>query len=367
MPKWPDIMKSFAELDLWPCSALDKKKELVTVSPCSEADLGALGEMYDTYEPKAAIQGLPPVDRSTRSEWIAISLRSALNIKAEVAGQVVAHGMLFPMPDPDVVEFTLFVHNRVQNRGIGSIAAYPLFAAAKRLGYKKVWVFESRNNARALRIYYKVGFREARREGNEIELELDLACVAESPDLSDIVTPVTPSTGIIRSPDYRAVQDAAPDTRSVILFSPRFEEFTIEKDHPFITARSRLFIDMCRRYNLLGLTGTEIMEPLPIDENSVLAYHDAHYYHYLVMSSLGVWSTRLLNYGIGTGDNPVTRGVLEYSLLAVGASVIGADLLISHPGVNLVFSPTGGFHHAGPNYASGFCYLNDVVIAIKYL
>ena len=48
--------------------------------------------------------------------------------------------------------------------------------------------------------------------------------------------------------------------------------------------------------------------------------------HYLVMASMGVFNTRLLSYGIGTSDNPVSRGVLEYSMLAVGASVMGADL-----------------------------------------
>jgi len=364
---WPDITKQFAELDLWPCSALDKKKGVVTVSPCGEADLEMLAQMYDTYEPKAAIQGLPPVDQKTRIEWIRSCLRTAMNIKAELGGTVVAHGMLFPMPDPEIVEFTLFVHNQVQNRGIGSIAAYPLFAAAKCIGYKKVWVFESRNNARALRIYYKVGFREARREGNELELELDLAGVPETPELSDIITPVAPSTGFIKPPDYLEGQRVLPDTHSVIIYSPRFEEFTIEKDHPFVTSRSRLFFDMCKRYDLLHLPGTQIMEPAPIDENSVLAFHDAHYYHYLVMASMGVFNPRLLSYGIGTSDNPISRGVLEYSMLAVGASVMGADLLISQAGIDLVFSPTGGFHHGGPNYASGFCYLNDVVIAIKYL
>ena len=367
MVNWPDMMKLFAELDLWPCSALDKKKDVVTVLPCGDADLELLARMYDTYEPKAAIQGLPPIDQKTRIEWIRSCLRTAMNIKAEMGDAVVAHGMLFPMPGPDTVEFTLFVHNEVQNRGIGSIAAYPLFAAAKRLGYKKVWVFESRNNARALRIYYKVGFFAARREGNELELELDLADVPETPELSEIITPVEPSTGFIKAPDYLAGQSVLADTRSVIIYSPRFEEFAIEKDHPFITARSRLFLDMCKHHGLLHLPRTQIMEPAPIDENSVLAFHDAHYYHYLVMASMGVFNTRLLSYGIGTGDNPVARGVLEYSMLAVGASVMSADLLISQPSIDLVFSPTGGFHHGGPNYASGFCYLNDVVIAIKYL
>ena len=362
-----DIREKFEKLDFWPFLALDKKKEIVTVSPCGEADLDALVRMYDTYEPKAAIQGLPPVDHNTRLEWIRSSLRTAMNLKAELGGAVIAHGMLFTMPDPAVVEFNLFVHNQTQNRGIGRIAAYLLFAAAKRLGYKKVWAFESRNNARALRIYYEVGFREARRERNELEIELDLAGVPETPELSEIITPVIPSTGRVTSPDYLVGQSILPDTRAVIIYSPRFEEFTIERDHPFITSRSRLFLDMCERHDLLRLPGTQILGPAPIDENSVLAFHDNHYYYYLVMASQGVFNPHMLSFGIGTGDNPVASGVLEYSLLAVGASVMGADLLISQPNINLVFSPTGGFHHGGPNYASGFCYLNDIVIAIKYL
>ena len=116
-----DIREQFAKLDLWPISALDKRKEVVTVSPCGDTDLETLTRMYDTYEPKAAIQGLPPVDQNTRVEWIRSCLRTAMNLKAELGGAVVAHGMLFPMPDPAVVEFNLFVHNRTQNRGLGLI------------------------------------------------------------------------------------------------------------------------------------------------------------------------------------------------------------------------------------------------------
>lgn len=362
-----DTREQFTKLDFWPNSALDKKKEIVTVSPCSDADFEALTRMYDTYEPKAAIQGLPPVDINTRIEWIRSCLRSAMNLKAELGGSIIAHGMLFPMSDPDVVEFNLFVHNQIQNRGIGSIVTFLLFAAAKILGYKKVWVFESRNNARAFRIYYNVGFKETSRDGNEVELELNLDKVSGAPELSEIITPVLPSTGRVKAPDYLSNQSVLPDTSSIIIFSPRFEEFTISADHPFVTTRSRLFFDMCKHHNVLYLPGTQIMEPVPIDENSVLAFHDSRYYHYLVMASHGVFNSRMISYDIGSDDNPVARGVLEYFLLAVGASVMGADLLMSQPNVDLVFSPTGGFHHGGPDYASGFCYLNDVVIAIKYL
>jgi len=362
-----DIREQFAKLDVWPCSALDKRREVVTVSPCEGKDLDVLTRMYDTYEPKAAIQGLPPIDHNTRIEWIRNSIRAAMNLKADLGGEIIAHGMLFPMHNPAVVEFTLFVHNSIQNRGIGRIVAHLLFVAAKRLGYKTVWVSESRNNSRALRIYHKIGFCETRREVNELEFELDLAVIPETLELSDIITPVAPSTGHIAVPDYLVNQSVLPDTRSVIIYSPRFEEFTIGKDHPFITARSRLFLDMCKHHELLRLPGVQIMEPVSIDENSVLTFHDIHYYHYLVMASQGVFTPRMLSFGIGTGDNPVALGVLEYFLLAAGASVMGADLLISQPKVDLVFSPTGGFHHAGPGFASGFCYLNDIVIAIKYV
>jgi acetoin utilization protein AcuC len=363
----PDIREQFAKLDLWPFSALDKKKEVVTVSPCGDADLDALTQMYNTYEPKAAIQGLPPIDHNTRIEWIRSSFRCSLNLKAELGDDVIANGMLFPMPDPAVVEFNLFVHNRTQNRGIGKIVANLLFVAAKRLGYKKVWVFESRNNSRAIRICHEVGFCEAHRALNELELELNLAEVSETLDLSDIITPVVPSRGRVTSPNYLINQSVLPDTRSVIIYSSRFEEFTLSSDHPFITARSRLFLDMCERHDLLHLPGTQIMEPRPIDEGSILAFHSSNYYYYLIMASRGVFDPRMISYGLGTDDNPVAFGLIEYAMLAVGASVMGADLLISQPTVDLVFSPTGGFHHAGPHFASGFCYVNDIVIAIKYL
>ena len=94
-----DIREQFAKLDLWPFSALDKKKEVVTITPCGDADLDALTRMYDTYEPKATIQGLPPIDHNTRIEWIRSSLRCSLNLKAELGDDVIANGMIFPMPD----------------------------------------------------------------------------------------------------------------------------------------------------------------------------------------------------------------------------------------------------------------------------
>jgi acetoin utilization protein AcuC len=54
----------------------------------------------------------------------------------------------------------------------------------------------------------------------------------------------------------------------------------------------------------------------------------------------------------------------EAALLSTGASLAGAELLMNGT-AGVVFSPSGGLHHAMPGRASGFCIYNDPVIAIK--
>jgi acetoin utilization protein AcuC len=43
---------------------------------------------------------------------------------------------------------------------------------------------------------------------------------------------------------------------------------------------------------------------------------------------------------------------------------LGVDL-IERGECDIVFNPTGGFHHAGKDFSSGFCYINDVVLAAR--
>jgi acetoin utilization protein AcuC len=66
--------------------------------------------------------------------------------------------------------------------------------------------------------------------------------------------------------------------------------------------------------------------------------------------------------GIGTGDCPVFDGLYEYAVLATGGTLVGAKLILSGA-ADVAFNPSGGFHHAGPERASGFCYINDVALA----
>lgn len=70
--------------------------------------------------------------------------------------------------------------------------------------------------------------------------------------------------------------------------------------------------------------------------------------------------------GLGTPDCPVFKGMYDYASLAAGASVVAAECLLRGEAM-AAFNPSGGYHHAWPDRASGFCYINDVVLACMTL
>ncbi len=69
-------------------------------------------------------------------------------------------------------------------------------------------------------------------------------------------------------------------------------------------------------------------------------------------------------FGIGTRENPLFPGVFARAAAAVGGSVLAAELAVRG---HLCFHPEGGTHHGRPDRASGFCYFNDPVFAVRRL
>lgn len=67
---------------------------------------------------------------------------------------------------------------------------------------------------------------------------------------------------------------------------------------------------------------------------------------------------------IGTTANPVFGEVWRRPATSAGGSLLAGELLA---GGGVVYHPAGGTHHAFPDHAGGFCYLNDPVLAILSL
>lgn len=152
--------------------------------------------------------------------------------------------------------------------------------------------------------------------------------------------------------------------RSAYIYSEKFAKFKAPKGHPWLFERSEATYQLCKKLHLFDHDWTSIYTPKPAGPEELLSFHTKKYISLLKRANKGIFKEEWLKYGLGTTECPVFKGVYDYHALAAGATLLGAEL-INEGKADIVFSPTGGFHHAGKDFAAGFCYINDVVLAIK--
>lgn len=154
--------------------------------------------------------------------------------------------------------------------------------------------------------------------------------------------------------------------KSVFIYSSQFDKYSLSEDHPFKPYKATMVHELCYRFGLLDRPWISVFKPEPASEEVMAEYHSQKYIDALKAANSGYSDFTMLHYGLGTGDNPVFKGVFDFSLLVLGATIAGAEFIASGK-ADTVFSPVGGLHHGGLGHAEGFCYVNDIVIAIKRL
>ncbi len=151
-----------------------------------------------------------------------------------------------------------------------------------------------------------------------------------------------------------------------ILVDPRsLERFDFGDAHPFKVYRLGLFFALCERYGLIDRPDVDLIPLREAGEAEAMAFHSQGYLEALRLASSGMWVPNQFAHGLGTADNPVFPDVCEWAMLVAGGSIDGAEALLR--GARRAFSPAGGLHHAMPTRASGFCHVNDGVLAIERL
>ncbi|NPB03211.1 MAG: acetoin utilization protein AcuC [Thermotogae bacterium] len=138
-------------------------------------------------------------------------------------------------------------------------------------------------------------------------------------------------------------------------------EFSYGKTHPFNLRRLKVTQSLQKAKGLLQKT--HLLHPKEAPEDLLLQFHTADYLRVLKEADSGVFRNYMFVYGLGSGDNPIFPGVYRYSRLVVGASYEAA-VRVARGEFRRAFNMAGGLHHAMPDRASGFCYLNDPVFAI---
>lgn len=134
--------------------------------------------------------------------------------------------------------------------------------------------------------------------------------------------------------------------------------------HPLRPERLRHTWELLHAYRAFDAPHVQIVPPrLPTDDE-LATFHTRDYIELVRRLSHGQRAAHAARANFGSGDNPVFPGMFESEGLKVGAALVAAELLLNDE-VDIAFSFAGGLHHAGPDFAYGFCIFGDSVIAIK--
>jgi acetoin utilization protein AcuC len=154
--------------------------------------------------------------------------------------------------------------------------------------------------------------------------------------------------------------------KAVFIYSSELEKYHYPPEHPFNTIRATKLRTIINTMGMLSGSGRSEATPKPTSRIVLKKFHTARYLHSLQTAAIGQWDVDALGMGIGTSDCPIFKGMYKYSVLATGATLVGADLILTDK-ADIAFNPSGGYHHAGPEKAAGFCYINDVALACTVL
>lgn len=100
-----------------------------------------------------------------------------------------------------------------------------------------------------------------------------------------------------------------------------------------------------------------LQSPSTVDESIILLTHQKDYWERLRDQKLSPAEIRRSGF-------PMSETLVERELRITQGTVDGSISALKH---GIAFNVAGGTHHAGSNWAEGFCLLNDQAIAANYL
>lgn len=160
-------------------------------------------------------------------------------------------------------------------------------------------------------------------------------------------------------------QDSIARKGTIFVYSDEMSWFDFGADHPFKPERAAKTYDLCTRYGVMNHPWMKTLEPAALPINLLSLFHEPVYLNLLQEARGDKVTPEMIAHGLGTLDNPIISGIYEWSLLAAGGTHATMNHLLKGDAI-AAFNPLGGFHHAMPDHAEGFCYINDIAIAVRY-
>ncbi|KAG6166392.1 hypothetical protein E4U11_008211 [Claviceps purpurea] len=136
--------------------------------------------------------------------------------------------------------------------------------------------------------------------------------------------------------------------------------------HPMKPHRIRLAHSLIMQYNLY--LKMEIYRAKPASRGEMTQFHTDDYIDFLqkvTPDNMDSYMREQGKYNVGD-DCPVFDGLFEFCGISAGGSMEGAARL-NRQKCDIAVNWAGGLHHAKKCEASGFCYVNDIVLGILEL
>ncbi|KAJ5492710.1 Histone deacetylase RPD3 [Penicillium diatomitis] len=136
--------------------------------------------------------------------------------------------------------------------------------------------------------------------------------------------------------------------------------------HPMKPHRIRMTHSLVMNYGLYKKM--EIYRAKPASKYEMTQFHTDEYIDFLskvTPDNMDQFSKEQSRYNVGD-DCPVFDGLFEFCGISAGGSMEGAARL-NRGKCDVAVNWAGGLHHAKKSEASGFCYVNDIVLGILEL
>ncbi|KIV93662.1 hypothetical protein PV10_04857 [Exophiala mesophila] len=133
--------------------------------------------------------------------------------------------------------------------------------------------------------------------------------------------------------------------------------------HPMKPHRIRLAHSLVMNYGLYKKM--EIYRAKPASKYEMTQFHTDEYIDFLAKvtpDNMESYQKEQQKYNVGD-DCPVFDGLFEFCGISAGGSMEGAARL-NRQKADIAINWAGGLHHAKKSEASGFCYVNDIVLGI---
>lgn len=149
-------------------------------------------------------------------------------------------------------------------------------------------------------------------------------------------------------------------------YDPQIGNFHYAPGHPMRPLRVKMTHSLVTNYGLHKYM--DIFRPKQATYKNLVNFHSKDYINFLqtvCRDNAQELLVDLQKFNVGE-DCPVFQGLYDYCRITSGGS-LSAAFKLNNKDADIAINWSGGLHHAKRAEASGFCYVNDIVLAILEL